>query len=88
MTDDDLSQVVISDTRDRMDKAVEHARADFATVRSGRATPGLVEHLRVEVYGAEVELRTIAGLSVPEARLLAKLGKRSTARNANARERG
>ncbi len=70
MTDDDLSQVVVSDTRDRMDKAVDHARADFATVRSGRATPGLVEHLRVEVYGAEVELRTIAGLSVPEARLL------------------
>ena len=41
VTDDDLSQVVIADTRDRMDKAVEHARADFATVRSGRATPGL-----------------------------------------------
>ena len=70
MSDDDLSQVVIADTRDRMDKAVEHARADFATVRSGRATPGLVEHLRVDVYGSEVELRTIAGLSVPEARLL------------------
>lgn len=70
MSDDDLSEVVIADARDRMDKAVEHARADFSTVRSGRATPGLVEHLRVDVYGAEVELRTIAGLSVPEARLL------------------
>jgi ribosome recycling factor len=70
VSDDDLSQVVITDTRDRMDKAVDHARADFATVRSGRATPGLVEHLRVDVYGTEVELRTIAGLSVPEARLL------------------
>jgi ribosome recycling factor len=70
VTDDDLSQVVISDTRERMDKAVDHARADFGAVRSGRATPGLVEHMRVDVYGAEVELRTIAGLSVPEARLL------------------
>jgi ribosome recycling factor len=70
VTDDDLSQVVIADTRDRMDKAVEHTRGDFSTVRTGRATPGLVEHLRVDVYGAEVELRTIAGLSVPEARLL------------------
>jgi len=65
VTDDDLSQVVISDTRDRMDKAVDHSRADFGAVRSGRATPGLVEHMRVDVYGAEVELRTIAGLSVP-----------------------
>ena len=70
VTDDDLSQVVIADTRDRMDKAVEHTRGDFSTVRTGRATPGLVEHLRIDVYGAEVELRTIAGLSVPEARLL------------------
>jgi ribosome recycling factor len=70
VTDDDLTQVVISDAKDRMDKAVEHTRSEFATVRSGRATPGLVEHLRVEVYGSEVELRTIAGLSVPEARLL------------------
>ena len=70
MTDDDLSQLVLSDARDRMDKAVEHTRAEFGGVRSGRATPGLVEHLHVEVYGAEVELRTIAGMSVPEARLL------------------
>jgi len=70
VSDDDLSQVVISDARDRMDKAIEHSRADFSTVRSGRATPGIVEHMRIEVYGAEVELRTIASLSVPEARLL------------------
>jgi ribosome recycling factor len=70
VTDDDLSQVVIADAKDRMEKAVDHARADFSSVRSGRATPGLVEHMRVEVYGAEVELRTIAGMSVPEARLL------------------
>jgi ribosome recycling factor len=70
VSDDDLSQVVIADAKDRMDKAVDHTRADFASVRSGRATPGLVEHMRVEVYGSEVELRTIAGMSVPEARLL------------------
>ena len=68
--DDELSAVVLADARDRMDKAVAHTQADFAGVRTGRATSGLVEHLRVDVYGAEVELRTIAGLSVPEARLL------------------
>lgn len=70
MTDDDLSGVVLADARDRMEKAVSHAHADFATVRSGRATAGLVEHLRVDVYGSDMELRQIAGLSVPEARLL------------------
>jgi ribosome recycling factor len=68
--DDDLSGVVLSDARERMEKAVSHTRADFATVRTGRATSGLVEHLKVDVYGTESELRTIAGLSVPEARLL------------------
>src|ERR1700733_9604524 len=53
-----------------MEKAVGHTQADFGGVRTGRATSGLVEHLRVDVYGAEAELRTIAGLSVPEARML------------------
>lgn len=70
MTEDDLGAVVLDETRDKMEKAVAHARADFAGVRSGRASAGLVEHLRVDVYGSEVELRTIAGLSTPEARLL------------------
>jgi ribosome recycling factor len=67
---DELSGVVLADTRERMEKAVAHTQAEFAGVRSGRATAGLVEHLKVDVYGAEVELRTIAGLRVPEARLL------------------
>ncbi len=70
MSDDDLAAVVLEETRDRMDKAVDHTRAEFAAVRSGRATAALVEHLRVDVYGAEVELRSVAGLSVPEPRLL------------------
>jgi ribosome recycling factor len=68
--DDDLSQVVVADARDRMEKAVGHTQADFGGVRTGRATSGLVEKMRVDIYGAEVELRTVAGLSVPEARLL------------------
>ena len=68
--DDELSGVVLSDARERMEKAVGHTQADFGGVRTGRATSGLVEHLKVDVYGAEAELRTIAGLSVPEARML------------------
>jgi ribosome recycling factor len=70
VTVDELSAVVLADARDRMDKAVAHTQSDFAGVRSGRATSGLVEHLKVDMYGTEVELRSIAGLSVPEARLL------------------
>lgn len=67
---DELAQVAIGEARERMDKAVHHTQADFGSVRTGRASTGLVEHLMVDVYGAEVELRQIAGLSVPEGRLL------------------
>ncbi|MFM8528948.1 MAG: ribosome recycling factor [Ilumatobacteraceae bacterium] len=53
-----------------MDKAVEHARSQFTTVRTGRATPAIVEKLMVEYYGADVPLQQLAGFQVPEARLL------------------
>ena len=70
MAGEDLTDVIAAETRERMTKAVEHARGEFAAVRTGRASPGLVEHLRVEAYGGEMELRQLASLSVPEARLL------------------
>ncbi|MHB8439913.1 MAG: ribosome recycling factor [Acidimicrobiales bacterium] len=68
--DDDLSGLVLVEAREKMEKAVAHTQAEFAGVRSGRATAGLVEHLRIDVYGSDMELRQIAGLSVPEARML------------------
>lgn len=55
---------------DKMDKAVEHTQSQFATVRTGRATPSLVERITVEYYGAPVPLQQIASISVPEARQL------------------
>lgn len=66
----ELLKVVLDDTGDKMAKAVEHARAEFASIRTGRATPALVEKLPVEYYGSEVPLQQIAGFQVPEARLL------------------
>ena len=68
--DDDLTALVVADARERMEKAVEHTLAEFSSIRTGRATPALVEHLKVDYYGTETELRQIAGFSVPEARLL------------------
>lgn len=53
-----------------MGSAVEHVRTNFATVRTGRATPALVEKLQVDYYGAAVPLQQLAGFSVPEARML------------------
>jgi len=70
MSDDELAGLALAEGREKMLRAVDHVRSEFAAVRSGWATSALVEHLRVDVYGAEVELRTIASLSVPEPRLL------------------
>ncbi len=55
---------------EKMGKAVEHTQSQFATVRTGRATPSLVERIMVDYYGALVPLQQIASISVPEARQL------------------
>jgi ribosome recycling factor len=68
--DEDLIALVVADAKEHMTKAVEHVLTEFGSVRTGRATPALVEHLKVDYYGAETELRQMAGFSVPEARLL------------------
>ena len=71
MTDDDsLVGAALADVREKMDKAVAHTQADFATVRTGRASRAFVEKLRVDYYGTEVPLQQLAGFNVPEARLL------------------
>jgi ribosome recycling factor len=61
---------VLLETAEKMEKAVAHTQAEFATVRTGRATPALVERLKVDYYGTDVPLQQLAGFNVPEARLL------------------
>ncbi len=61
---------VLLDTTDKMAKAVTHTQGDFATVRTGRATPALVEKLKVDYYGTDVPLQQLAGFNVPEPRVL------------------
>jgi ribosome recycling factor len=61
---------IIADCRDKMAKAVEHLRDEFSRVRTGRATPALVEKMRVDYYGSEVPLQQLAGFTVPEPRVL------------------
>jgi ribosome recycling factor len=60
----------ILEANDKMEKAVEHVQSQFTTVRTGRATPALVEKLLVEYYGSPVPLQQLAGFQVPEARQL------------------
>ncbi len=68
--DDDLVEVVVEEARDKMSKAVDHVRNEFSAVRTGRASPALVEHLMVDYYGTPTPLRQIAGFTVPDAMLL------------------
>ena len=55
---------------EKMDKAVEHTQSQFGTVRTGRASPALVEKLMVSYYGSDVPLQQLATFQVPEARQL------------------
>jgi ribosome recycling factor len=66
----ELIKLVLDDAGEKMHKAVEHARGEFSSIRTGRAAPALVEKLPVEYYGSEVPLQQIAGFQVPEARML------------------
>ena len=61
---------VFNNAKDRMTKAVEALRRELATIRTGRAHPGLVEHLRVDYYGVPTPLNQLATISVPDPRLL------------------
>lgn len=54
----------------RMEKSVETLHKELSTVRTGRASPSLVERLQVDYYGAMTPLISLAGISTPEARLL------------------
>ncbi len=70
MEDDSLVGMTLAECREKMATATAHANHDFATVRTGRASPTLVENLQAEYYGASTPLQQLASFSVPEARLL------------------
>jgi ribosome recycling factor len=61
---------VLKEAESRMKKSIEALRRELTTIRTGRASPGLIEHLPVEYYGTSSPLNQLAGISVPEARLL------------------
>ncbi len=65
-----MIQDVLTDAEYRMGKAMEALRRDLGTIRTGRASPSLVERLTVEYYGTPTPLNQLAGISVPEPRLL------------------
>lgn len=61
---------ILKDCRSGMEKAVEATRRDFSGVRSGKASPNMLDTVRVEVYGQMMQLNQVASVSAPEPRIL------------------
>ncbi len=60
------SEDILLDVEDRMDKAIRKLKGDLGGIRTGRANPGLVDSLRVEVYGSSVPIKQLATVGAPE----------------------
>mgnify|MGYP001060660980 CR=1 FL=1 len=61
---------ILASAEEKMQKAVEADKREFATLRTGRAHPGLVDRLQVDYYGTPTPLNQLANISTPEPRLL------------------
>ncbi len=64
------STAVIDDCERRMAKTIEVLQTDFATIRTGRATPSLLDKVQVDAWGSAQPIQSVASISVPEPRLL------------------
>lgn len=65
-----MLDALYKDTKERMQKTVDSVAREFATVRTGKATPGLLDSVTVQAYGASMPLNQVATVSAPEPRLL------------------
>jgi ribosome recycling factor len=70
MTESEMIDELLADGRDRMAKSVESMRHEFASVRTGRASPALLDRISVDYYGAATPLKQLATVTAPEARML------------------
>ncbi len=66
----ELTDELIGDARQRMTKSVEAIKHEFGSVRTGRASPALLDRINVDYYGAVTPLKQLATISAPEPRLL------------------
>jgi ribosome recycling factor len=65
-----ITDELLSDAKDRMAKSVESSRGELATVRTGRASPHLLDRISVDYYGAQTPLKQLANVAASDARLL------------------
>jgi len=65
-----MASQTLRNIEEKMQKSVEGLKKELATIRTGRATPTLIEHIKVEYAGVPTPLNQVAGISAPEAKLL------------------
>ncbi len=68
--DSELAREFMAEAKERMAKSVEATRNEFATVRTGRASPQLLDRVEVDYYGAVTPLKQLANVAASEARML------------------
>ena len=61
---------ILKEARAHMDKALESAKHEFASIRSGKASPNMLDTVRVEIYGTQMNLNQVANIATPEPRLI------------------
>lgn len=65
-----MSHPILTDTQQKMSKAVEHTLHEFSAIHTGKATPAMVEGVMIEAYGSQMRLKECAAISTPDARLI------------------
>ena len=61
---------ILLETEEKMESAVDYLQNEFRRIRTGRASAGLVDHIKVEYYGSSMDLRQLASIATPEANLI------------------
>ncbi|MBN1781333.1 ribosome recycling factor [bacterium] len=65
-----MIELIVDDAKDRMEKSVSSTHQELGTVRTGRATPSLLDSVKVDYYGSMMPLKQVANIAVPEPRML------------------
>lgn len=65
-----MDKMILNEAKDRMDKAIEAIAKEMGRLRTGKASPTLLEGIKVDYYGSELPINQVASVAVPEARLI------------------
>ena len=63
-------QQIVKDMRATMDKGIDSTKREFSSIRSGKASPNMLDTVRVEMYGTTMALNQVAAVSAPDSRVL------------------